>query len=113
MKYYVEEVMAPYRLALEEEVLSWDRIGFKKMFGCPCYKADERLFVFLVTEGIVITRLEQADREKVAAHFETTYFRAGEKQVKSWIQISLHSLEDLNAVMPYVKESYLQARKQK
>ena len=41
MKYYSEEENRELRLAFEDIVLDWARVTKKKMFGCPCYKADE------------------------------------------------------------------------
>ena len=55
IKYYSEEETKELRLAIEKEVLNWAHVSTKKMFGCPCYQAKGKLFVFLVTNGIVIT----------------------------------------------------------
>jgi len=55
MKYYSEEDMKDLRRVFEKEVLSWPEVSTKRMFGCPCYQADKRLFAFLVTDGLVIT----------------------------------------------------------
>ena len=109
MKYYSEEVTKDLRLALEEEVLSWSQVSTKKMFGCPCYQAKGKLFVFLVTKGIVITHLEQSDREELSRQRETTFFQAGKKIVQNWVKLSINSKEDLNRIMPFVKKSYEEA----
>ena len=57
MKYYDEEKMHDIRLKIDKEVLSWSNVTTKKMFGCPCYKYKDKLFAFLVTEGVVLTKL--------------------------------------------------------
>jgi hypothetical protein len=59
MKYYSEEETKEIRLALEGEILRWSQVSVKKMFGCPCYKVKNKMFVFLVTKGIVFTHLGQ------------------------------------------------------
>jgi uncharacterized protein YukJ len=87
MKYYSEEDTKDLRLAFEEEVLSWPQVSTKKMFGCPCYQVKGKLFVFLVTKGIVITHLEQADREELSRQHETTSFQAGKKIVQNWVRL--------------------------
>ncbi len=88
MKYYSEEETKEIRLAFEAEILKWHRVDFKKMFGCPCYMANGRLFVFLVTKGIVITRLSETDIAELSLHYKTTSFHAGNKDMKNWQQIS-------------------------
>jgi hypothetical protein len=112
MKYYSEEETKDIRLALESEVLHWGRVSFRKMFGCPCYKVNEKLFVFLVTRGIVFTRLNEADRLELASKFKTTSFKAGSKDVKNWLQVSVGSVENLESLMPFVRKSYQEIRKQ-
>ena len=110
MQYYSENETKDLRLALENEVLHWGRVSFKKMFGCPCYKVNEKLFVFLVTKGIVFTSLNEADRTELAMHYQITVFNTGNKSIKNWIQIALDSLKELESLMPYVRNSYQEAR---
>jgi hypothetical protein len=66
MKYYSEEATEPLRLRFEEKVLRWPKVSASKMFGCPSYQADGKLFAFLVTNGIVITQLTQTERACLA-----------------------------------------------
>ena len=109
MKYYSEEDTKNLRLALEEEILSWKEVSTKKMFGCPCYQAKGKLFVFLVTKGIVITQLQLADRERISSLYQTGFFKAGKKIVSKWLKISLRDKEDLEGLMPFVRKSYEEA----
>ena len=106
MKYYSEEDTKSLRLALEEKILSWKGVSTKKMFGCPCYQAKGKLFVFLVTKGIVITQLQPADREKLSSLYETSFFKAGKKIVPKWLKIPLVDKEDLEGLMPFIRRSY-------
>jgi len=106
MKYYSEEDTKELRLALEAEVLNWPHVTIKKMFGCPCYQAKGRLFAFLVTNGVVVTRLQQADRGKLSSQHQTSFFQAGKKTVKNWIKISIKNLEQLDSLILFIRKSY-------
>jgi hypothetical protein len=109
MKYYSEEETKDPRLAFEEKVLSWPQVSTKKMFGCPCYQVESKLFVFLVTKGIVITQLEQADGEEISRQHQTTSFHVGKKTVQNWVRLSIKSIEELDNIMPFVRKSYKEA----
>jgi len=111
MKYYSEEETKELRLALEDEVLSWPHIGTRKMYGCPCYKANGRLFAFLVTNGLVITCLGEKDREKISRQRQTSRFQAGKITIPGWVRIPIQDRGELTEIMPYVKKSYRSALK--
>ena len=106
MKYYSEEHTEDLRLAFEEKVLQWPQVTTKKMFGCPCYQGDGKLFAFLVTNGIVITQLPQTDRESLSRYHQTTFFQAGKKAIRNWIRLSTGNKENLDGIMPFVRKSY-------
>ena len=106
MKYYSEKETKDLRLALEKEVLSWAHVSTKKMFGCPCYQAKGKLFVFLVTNGIVITKLEPDDKKELSNQRQTSFFQAGKKTVKNWVKLSVKGTEELDTIMPFVRKSY-------
>ena len=76
------------------------------MFGCPCYQVNGKLFTFLVTNGIVMTQLSQADREALAYLPQTSFFRAGKKIAPKWLQVSIKNVRDLDGIMPFVRKSY-------
>jgi hypothetical protein len=111
LKYYSEDETKEIRLALEAEILKWYKVDFKKMFGCPCYTANGKLFVFLVTKGIVITRLSEADIAKLSMSYNTVPFRGGNKEMKNWRQIFVSKAEELDPLMPFIKKSYDEASK--
>jgi hypothetical protein len=69
MQYYNEEKMQNLRLRIEEEILKWPNVTTKKMYGCPCYKNKEKLFAFLVTDGVVLTKMSEHDRIKLSKEF--------------------------------------------
>ena len=54
MKWYSEEETKELREAFEKEILKWPQVDFKKMFGCPCYLANGKMFAGMVTKGIVL-----------------------------------------------------------
>ena len=106
MKYYVEEDTKELRSAFEEMVLQWPQVSTKKMFGCPCYQANGRLFAFLVTNGIVITKLDQADRGRLSRQYQASFFQAGKKIVRNWVRLSIRDKGDLDHIMPFARKSY-------
>ncbi|MDP6510098.1 MAG: DUF5519 family protein [Dehalococcoidia bacterium] len=106
MKYYSEADSGPLRQAFEEEVLGWPGVGRRRMFGVPCYLATGKLFAFLVTDGIVITKLPQPDREALLRRFKATAFRSGDRLYRTWVRLSVNSLDGLDDIMPLVRQSY-------
>ena len=106
VKYYSEDDAKTMRLAFERKILRWPKVSSKKMFGCPCYKVEDKLFAFLVTDGIVITRLDQADRERLSRKHPTTSFRAGKRRVKNWIKVAIENQTDIDQIMPFLRKSY-------
>ena len=100
------------RLALEKEVLFWDRVSYRKMFGCPCYKVNEKLFVFLVTGAIVFTHLNETDRAELVSLFQASSFKAGRKDVKNWLQVPVSSIEEIGNLMHFIRKNYQEIRKQ-
>ena len=106
MKYYSEQEMKSLRLRFEEKVLLWSQVSTRKMFGCPCYQVNGKLFAFLVTSGVVITQLDQNDRAALSRQCQAAFFQAGEKIVKNWLMLSIKNQRDLNQIMPFVRKSY-------
>jgi len=109
MRYYSENRMKETRSAFEEKVLRWPRVRSKNMFGCPSYQANGNLFAFLVTNGIVITELSQANREKLSSKHQTNSFQAGKRIVKGWIEVTVTKKTDLREIVSFVRESYRSA----
>ena len=112
IKYYSEEDTRDLRLALEDRVLNWSKVTTKKMFGCPCYQVMGKIFIFLVTKGIVITQLTEVEIDDLSQKYETGFFQAGKKIVKKWIRLSIEP-NDLDKIMSYVRKSYESALQNK
>ena len=108
MKWYIEEETRELREAFEQEILKWPQVDYKKMFGCPCYLANGKMFAGLVTKGLVITKLKSAEKEELQKLREIKPFVAGSKIIRSWVQINLDP-QELKEIMPYVKKSYERA----
>lgn len=110
MQYYNEEKMKNIRVKLEKEILSWPDVSTKKMYGCPCYKYHQKLFAFLVTDGVVLTKASDQDKEQLLNDFRSKPFRAATRTMKGWPQIPLDETSDLKKIIPFIKNSYQQSK---
>ncbi len=106
MIYYTESEGRQLREAVEREVLQWPKVTTRKMFGCPTYVVDGKLFAFLVNEGVVITQVRKRDRELLAETFTTAPFKAGEREIDRWLQVTVDDLNRLERLMRLVRKSY-------
>jgi len=106
MQYYDEEQAGALRAALEKKILEWPQVDTRRMFGCPAYVADARLFAFLVTEGVVITQLRLRDRQALAQDYQTEPFQAGERVIERWVKVSVPGPDKLPRLMRFIKRSY-------
>jgi hypothetical protein len=111
MKYYSDEDMKKLREAFEKTVLDWPKVTTKKMFGCPCYQADKKLFAFIVTDGVVITQLSEDDFDAVSNKFDAEPFSTGKRTVSKWLKVPLLEKKDLKKIIEYVNKSYKTALK--
>lgn len=105
MRYYSEEPMKFLRTELEGQLLCWPGVTAKTMFGCPCYLAHGVLFAFLVTGGVVMTRLPTADADELIRRRGARPFEAGKRTVRAWHGVPVRS-GDLDAVLPFVRRNY-------
>jgi hypothetical protein len=110
MQYYNEERMHNFRLRLEKEILSWPHVTTKKMYGCPCFKYKDKLFAFLVTDGVVITKSSEQDKIKLLKEFTIKPFQASTRTMKGWPQIPVDETSDLDKIIPFIKNSYSQSK---
>ncbi|TXT60985.1 MAG: hypothetical protein BAJALOKI3v1_840003 [Promethearchaeota archaeon] len=111
MKYYSEDQMKNIRMKVEEEVLKWEGISTTKMFGCPCYKVNDKLFGFLVTSGIVLTKFPKQEKPRISQEFDTGPFRAGNRTMRDWVQIPIHNKDLVPQILPFLRKSYVNAKK--
>jgi hypothetical protein len=107
MKYYDEEQTKALREALEAEILGWPLVTPRKMMGCPCYMAKGKMFVSLVTRGIIFRNLSAGDNATLTRDFAGVPFDKGDgRLIKSWIQVTLDDPVGLEPLMPFVERSY-------
>jgi predicted DNA-binding protein (MmcQ/YjbR family) len=95
-----------HKLRIEEEILNWPNVTTKKMYGCPCYKNKEKLFAFLVTDGVVLTKVSDQDKIKLSKEFEIKPFQAGKRTMNKWPQIGVIETTDVEQIIPFLKNSY-------
>ncbi len=110
MQYYNEEKMKNLRVRLEKEILSWPDVTTKKMYGCPCYKYNDKLFGFLVTDGVVLTKASEQDKMKLSQEFMIKPFQAATRIMKGWPQIPVDETSDLKKIISFIKNSYNQSK---
>jgi hypothetical protein len=110
MQYYNEEKMHHLRLRIEGEILNWPNVTTKKMYGCPCYKNNEKLFAFLVTDGVVLTKVSEQEKMELSKEFEITPFQAGNRTINKWPQIRVDATTNLKKIVPLIKTSYDQSQ---
>jgi len=106
MQYYNEEKMQNLRLIIEKDILSWPNVTTKKMYGCPCYKHKDKLFAFLVTDGVVLTKANEQDKIELSKQFKIKPFQAATRTMKSWPQIPLDEKSDIKKIITFIKNSY-------
>ncbi len=106
MQYYNEEKMKKFRLAMEREILKWSDVTTKKMYGCPCYTHKDKLFAFLVTGGVVLTKTSEQDKMRLSKEFAIQPFQASTRTMKGWPQIPVDETSDLEKIILFIKKSY-------
>ena len=112
MKFFDETQGEWFRQALEKEVLKWPGVTAKPMMGCLCYFYKNSFFAFLVTDGIVITKLGKVERPALSPLGEKGQPQLGGKALpKTWVKVRLSKAGDVKSVMPFVRSSYVNATK--
>ena len=112
MKIYHEERMAPIKEAFEADVLLFPEVNPRKMMGCPCYMAGNKMFATIVDDAIVITKLEEDDRDRLMVDHAAGPFTHGTKVMSKWMKVPVEKEGDLEHILPYVKRSYEAALKE-
>jgi len=102
--------MKDFRLKIEKEILNWPEVTTKKMYGCPCYKYKEKLFTFLVTDGVVLTKASEQDRIRLSDEFMIKPFQAANRTMKGWPQIPVDETSDLEKILVFIKKSYTNSK---
>ena len=108
MKYYDEKKMMEIQKAFDAEVLKWKGVSSKPMMGCLCYFYNRKFIGFLVTDGIVIMKLQDRDQATLKEKFGGKPFEMAGQTGRLWVT-PLKSPKDLKPVMPFVRMRYEEA----
>jgi hypothetical protein len=102
--------MRETREILESEVLHKSEVTVKRMFGCPCYKVKNALFGFLIPNGLVLTKLPEAEREEALKIPGADFFKSRSRVIRKWVEIPLEGPEALPDVITWLWKSYEHAK---
>lgn len=105
METFDERRAEALKLALEDVVLDWQAVTTPWMFGHPTYKAGGTIFAMVVNDGLVLTRLPDVERERLAESYEIGPFEAGGQTIDSWVHVRVGA-DDLDDVVPFVRASH-------
>ncbi len=105
MKYYDEEKMVEVRNIFDREVLKWKGVTSKPMMGCLCYFYNRKFIGFLVTDGIVLMKLQEKDQAILKEKFGGKPFEMAGQTGKLWVT-PLKEAKDVRSVMPFVRKRY-------
>ena len=106
MKLYTAERMDAIREAFEADVLLLPDVEPRKMMGCPCYMARDKMFATLMDDALVITKLDEEDRSRLEVELGAGPFIHGEKVMSKWVKVPVKGEGDLAGILPYVRRSY-------
>lgn len=112
-KRYLEDDAGDLRAALEEEIMTWEGVTKRNMFGCPSYMAEGTLFAMVVTGAVVLTHLPPEARVILASLAKVEPFQAGRKLIHKWAQVCIDHPNQIPAIIPYVHMSYRAALAQR
>ena len=105
VKYFDETKMAETQIAFDKEVLRWKGVSSKPMMGCQCYFFNRKFIGFLVTDGIVLMKLSERDREEIKRKFGGKPFEMAGQTGRLWVT-PLKTAKDLGPIMPFVRKAY-------
>ena len=105
MKYFDTEKMGEIRDELEKTILQWPGITRRKMMGCLCYLHGKNMLAFLVTDGIVISKLSEQEQEELSKLSKRISFKMGSKTISKSVW-ELKTQDDLRTILPFLKKSY-------
>jgi len=106
LKFYDDTSMGGIRERLEADVLAWPGVAAKEMMGCLVYFRGKKFFAFLVTGGLVITKLPDGERAALTKWPGAKPFEMSGRTSSKWVQLPLKTPADLRPLLPYVRKSY-------
>jgi hypothetical protein len=105
MKYFDEEKMREIRDDLETEIRQWPGVSTREMMGCLCYLHGKNMIAFLVTDGIVISKLSEREEKDLSKLNMKIDFKMGGKAMRKPVW-ELKTRENLRTILPFLKKSY-------
>jgi hypothetical protein len=108
--YYSESEAKELRQKIEDTVLTWPDVQKKMMFGSPSYAVGGTIFMMLITGGIILTRLAEAEKDALLSGPDAGYFEGHDRVLKKWICITVRDTSAIDSWLPAIKPSYRNAR---
>ena len=105
MKYFDTEKMGQIRDELEQEILQWPGVSTREMMGCLCYLHDKNMIAFLVTDGIVMSKLTEQEKKDLSKVSKQISFKMGGKTIRKPVW-ELRTRDNLRTILPFLKKSY-------
>jgi hypothetical protein len=75
------------------------------MLGCLCYLRGKNMLAFLVTDGIVISKLSEQEEDELSKLSKKVAFKMGGKPMRKPVW-ELKSRDNLRTILPFLKKSY-------
>jgi hypothetical protein len=110
MKYSDEQKMGEIRDELEKEILEWPGVSSREMMVCLCYLYGKNMLAFLVTEGIVISKLSEQEEKDLSKLSKKASSKMGGKTMRKPVW-ELKTRDNPRTILPFIKKSYQAAGK--
>jgi hypothetical protein len=75
------------------------------MMGCLCYLHGKNMLAFLVTDGIVISKLSEQEEKDLSKLGKKVSFKMGGKTIRKPVW-QLKTRDNLRTILPFLKKSY-------
>lgn len=77
----------------------------QEMMGCLCYLHGKSMIAFLVTDGIVISKLSEQEEKDLSKLSKKISFKMGGKTIRKPVW-QLKTRENLRTILPFLKKNY-------
>jgi hypothetical protein len=105
MKYYDAEKMREIRDELEKEILNRPGVSSREMMGCLCYLHGNNMRCFLVTDGVVVSKLSNQEQNNLSKLSKRTTFKMSGKTFRKPVW-EPKTRENLRTILPFIEKSY-------
>lgn len=96
---------AALKATFEAMSSEWEGVTEEAMFGHPTYKASGTIFALLTMDGVVLTRLPDDERERLAEARDAGPFEANGQTIEKWVHVPIGA-DDLDAIEDFVRASH-------